>query len=25
MHELFEQVKSVEKGWFPNNPKRFKG
>lgn len=24
IHELFEQEKRVEKGWFPSNPKRIK-
>ena len=25
IHELFEQVRRVEKGWFPSNPKKLKG
>ena len=24
IHELFEQEKRVEKGWFPSNPKKIK-
>ncbi|MBU5425083.1 DUF4491 family protein [Tissierella pigra] len=24
IHEIFEQVKRVEKGWFPSNPKKIK-